>query len=134
MKMRYRAVAPLLASALLAACGTHAGTSSAGPATDAVAAEGGRGADPGELVIDEAMLQAVAVEAVRERDLPRALSIAGKVQFDEDRVARILAPLSGQIADLHLKVGDAVRKGQSLFAINSRDAAAALGEDRKSVV
>ena len=87
MKMRYRAIAPLVASGLFAACGTHAGTSSADATIEAVAADSGRGTDPGELVIDEAMLQAVAVEAVRERDLPRALSVAGKVQFDEDHVA-----------------------------------------------
>jgi membrane fusion protein, heavy metal efflux system len=54
------------------------------------------------------------------------------VQFDEDLVSRVLAPLAGQIVELTLKVGDQVRKGQPLCAISSREVAAAVSEHVES--
>ena len=62
----------------------------------------------------------------------RTLNVAGKVQFDEDRLAHVLAPLAGQVVDLRVKVGDVVQKGQTLCAINSREATAAIGEHVES--
>src|SRR5439155_27223945 len=70
--------------------------------------------------------------AIGEKGRARTLVVAGKVQFDEDRVARILAPLAGQIVELHAKVGDLVRKGQPLCAISSREVAAAVAEHLES--
>jgi cobalt-zinc-cadmium efflux system membrane fusion protein len=64
--------------------------------------------------------------------LPRTLTVAGKVQFDEDRLVRVLAPLAGQVVDLRVKVGDPVQKGQKLCAINSREATATIGEHNES--
>ena len=87
---------------------------------------------PVELVMDQAALKAIAVETLAERPVSRTLTVAGKVQFDEDRLARILAPLNGQVVDLRVKAGDAVQKGQTLCAINSRDATAAIGEHIES--
>jgi cobalt-zinc-cadmium efflux system membrane fusion protein len=60
------------------------------------------------------------------------MSVAGKVQFDEDHVGRVLAPLSGPVAAMHVKVGDAVRRGQPLCEIESRDAAQAIDEHNES--
>ena len=83
----------------------------------------------GTLVVDEKMLASIKVDAIAEHELTNDLAILGKVQFDEDRVARVLVPVAGQIVDLRVKVGDVVRKGERLCAISSRDAAAAVGED-----
>src|SRR5439155_19594955 len=80
------------------------------------------------LVVDRAMLSSITVETLAERDTTSTLSIAGKVQFDEDRVAHVLAPLAGQVVNLRVKVGDPVRRGQTLCEISSREAAAAIGE------
>ena len=51
------------------------------------------------------------------------LSGTGKVQFNEDRTVRILAPLPGQVVDFHLRVGDPIEKDQLLFSIKSREVA-----------
>lgn len=116
------------AALTMAACSqTHAGSASdAGEkaATDAPAASG----QAGSLVVDEATAKAITVDAVQERTQSRTLTVAGKVQFDDARVARVLAPVSGQALDVRAKVGDRVRKGDALFTINSREAGAALGE------
>lgn len=74
------------------------------------------------------MLPSITVAAMTERETSSALILSGKVQFDEDRVARVLAPLSGQVVDLHAKIGDRVAAGQTLCAISSREAAAAVEE------
>jgi len=80
------------------------------------------------VTVDPAVRGSIKVVAVEERDTAASLTVAGRVQFDEDRVSRIVVPLPGRIADLRVKIGDAVHKGQTLCAINSRDAAAAAGE------
>ena len=47
-------------------------------------------------------------------------------------MARILAPVSGQVQQLRVKVGDRVRAEEPLFVINSREVAAAIDEDFES--
>ena len=108
-----------------------------GRAPNAAAAAGTSAVDPSggaanTLVVEQQMLKSIKLDTIQERDLPRTLSVAGKVQFDEDRLAHILAPLAGPIVGLHVKVGDVVRKGQVLCAISSREAAAAVGEHIES--
>jgi hypothetical protein len=61
------------------------------------------------------MLANVKVERVREQVLPRLLTATGKVQFNEDQTARVLAPLPGQVLDLRARVGDTVAKDAVLF-------------------
>jgi membrane fusion protein, heavy metal efflux system len=95
-----------------------------------------RGADPpaqatasqGAITVDPKMLASITVTPLAERDTASELTLAGRVQFDEERVARVLAPLAGQIVDLRVRVGDRVKAGESLCAISSREAAAAVAE------
>jgi len=87
---------------------------------------------PSEITLDSKMLTSIKVDTIGESTSDGQLAIAGKVQFDEDRVARVLAPLSGQVVDLHVKLGDPVHKGQIICALSSRDAAAAAGEHIES--
>jgi membrane fusion protein, heavy metal efflux system len=87
---------------------------------------------PADLTVDAAALPSIVVQTVSEHPVPLTLTVAGKVQFDEDRLAHVLAPLAGQVVDLRAKVGDVVRKGQVLCAISSRDATAVVGEHTES--
>jgi membrane fusion protein, heavy metal efflux system len=129
MKKALIAICAAFAGIACAACGrTDAASAPAGPVRPADPPP----AAPGVIVLDAARLANVTVDAIGEKSLPRTLTVAGKVQFDEDRVARILAPLAGQIVELHVKVGDAVRKGQPLCAMSSREVAAAVAEHLES--
>jgi cobalt-zinc-cadmium efflux system membrane fusion protein len=87
---------------------------------------------PAGLVVDPKMRASITVAPVQPRDVAAVLSVAGKVQFDEDRVSRVIVPLAGQVVDLRVKLGDVVKKGQPLCAINSREAASAIGEHTES--
>jgi cobalt-zinc-cadmium efflux system membrane fusion protein len=109
-----------------AGCGERASTASNANEQPPAA----KPADQGEknVVLDAAMMETVKVETVQEKSLPRLLTATGKVQFNEDLQARILAPVGGQVQQLRVKVGDPIRKGDILFMIHSRDVAAALDE------
>jgi hypothetical protein len=61
---------------------------------------------PETVEVDEEMLANIKIEQVREIALPRLLTATGKVQFNEDQTAHVLAPLPGQVLDLRARVGD----------------------------
>src|SRR5437764_826720 len=122
-----RGLAVLVIALSAVACGRTRAASDPPGATADVATQP---ATPGghAIVLDPARLASIKVDAIGARDLPRSLTVAGKVQFDEDRVARILAPVGGQVVGIHAKVGDRVRKGEAVCSISSREAAAAIAE------
>jgi len=122
----------LIAAAL--ACASCGGTRAASdpPAAGDVTASPPAHPDDHAVVLEPEKLASIKVGAIAARDLPRSLNLAGKVQFDEDRIARILAPVPGQVVAIHVKVGDLVRKGQPICAISSRDAAAAIADHAES--
>ncbi len=76
--------------------------------------------------LDQGRLAAIRVELVGLESAPGNVRATGKVQLDENLVARIVAPLSGRVTNLDVKLGDQVRRGQPLFLLDSRDAAEAL--------
>jgi len=127
------AVALALGSVALSGCGGRTDAAVSDRSRDAAAsAPDRRDGEPPAVVVDPAMLGAITIDVIRDREVPRTLVVGGKVQFDEDRLARVLAPLAGQVVDLHVKVGEAVKKGQALCAINSREVTAAVGEHIES--
>jgi cobalt-zinc-cadmium efflux system membrane fusion protein len=122
--------AVILACPVLAAGGCSGRAATPPAVSDAQASD--MSARSGEIAIDQTMLTSIRVDAIGDGGATSVLTVAGKVQFDEDRVARVLAPLSGQVVDLRVKVGDPVRKGQTICGLSSRDAAAAAGEHIES--
>lgn len=92
----------------------------------AVAEEKAPAAGPATLKVDAEMLHNLKLEKVHEEKRQVVLAATGKLQFNEDEVARIVAPVNGQVQQLAVKVGSEVRKGDRLFFLNSRDAAAAM--------
>jgi len=78
--------------------------------------------------LEPGMMANIKLEQLSEKVLPSTFTATGKVNFNEDQMARILAPVAGQVTNLRAKVGDSVVKGQDLFYINSREAAAAISE------
>jgi membrane fusion protein, heavy metal efflux system len=100
--------------------------SSAGPAGISASPDSAAKADTVE--VDPNMMANIRIEQVREQTLHRQLTATGKVQFNEDHMARVLAPLPGQVVDLQVRVGDTVRKDQVLFSIKSREVAVLVTE------
>src|SRR5262249_21272979 len=57
----------------------------------------------------------------------------GKIQFNEDGLARVHAPVTGRVIDVFARPGDAVEGGQRLLVIDSADLGAAKSDYAKAV-
>jgi cobalt-zinc-cadmium efflux system membrane fusion protein len=127
--MKLFVASAVLCGALLAA-GCHASEAKA-PAdapTPAAAPAAASPAPPGVVQLDADNMKQIKIDQAAGADAPQALTATGKVQFDENKIARILPPVSGQVQQLRAQVGDAVHGGEILFMLNSRDVAAALAD------
>jgi len=76
------------------------------------------------------ILKQMRREPVDVADLATDEVIApGKIEANPNRVSKVVAPAAGRIATVLVKVGDAVRKEQPLFTLDSPDADAAMSAD-----
>jgi cobalt-zinc-cadmium efflux system membrane fusion protein len=75
---------------------------------------------------DSPKLSEIRVEAVRASEIPLdEVDAPGKIEVNPNRLAHVLLPLTGRIATVQVKLGDAVNEGQTLLTIESSDADAA---------
>jgi cobalt-zinc-cadmium efflux system membrane fusion protein len=73
------------------------------------------------------MLAQLRIAPVETAELPTAEVVApGKIEVNPNRVAHILLPVAGRVTGVMVKLGDAVREGQPLLAVQSPDADAAM--------
>ena len=119
----------LLVAALglaVASCGTP-------PATDgASAAAAAPPPSSGRVRLDAAQLGQVRTEELSAETRADSLKATGTVEFNGDRVARLIAPIPGQVQRVNIHVGDPVRRGEVLFVLSSREVAAAIADHEAS--
>jgi cobalt-zinc-cadmium efflux system membrane fusion protein len=77
--------------------------------------------EPDTVVLTDTQLASVKVEAAIEREFPDEKQAVGSIDFDEDMTVPVFTPYQGRIVGLFAKVGDDVKKGQTLFTIDSPD-------------
>jgi len=108
-----------------------AATASGSPSATAPApASGPANPVPRDPVVrlDPAQLAQIKIEQLSERSSGDVIHTTGTVEFNADRMARILPPVSGQVQGLRVNVGDDVRKGDTLFVLSSREIASAVAD------
>lgn len=66
-------------------------------------------------------IAAVKVQAVEERQFPVEKQAVGSIDFNEDEEVQVFTPYQGKIIGLFADIGDDVKKGQTLFTIDSPD-------------
>jgi membrane fusion protein, heavy metal efflux system len=139
-RTKTKAIAALCALALALAAGAYsagyirvrlpfwAGPKGAIAATDAGsqpadAANRARGAEhiADSLELTEKQRETVKVEAVAEHEFPLEKQSVGSIDFNQDMTLQVFAPYQGRIIRLFAEVGDDVKKGQTLFTIDSPD-------------
>jgi membrane fusion protein, heavy metal efflux system len=86
---------------------------SAAPNTAGTAADG--------VSLSDAQLASVKVEPAREREFPVEREAVGSIDFDQDMSVEIFTPYQGRIIGLFAAVGDDVKKGRTLFTVDSPD-------------
>jgi cobalt-zinc-cadmium efflux system membrane fusion protein len=87
-------------------------------------AEAARNPHTGDLLsvnLSDSQLLSVKVESVGERDFPIEKQAVGSIDFNEDMTLQVFTPYPGRIVNLFAKVGDDVKKVDTLFTIDSPD-------------
>jgi len=77
--------------------------------------------DRDSLNLSDSQLAAVKVEPVEEHEFPVEKEAVGSIDFNEDMAVQVFTPYQGRIIALYAAVGDDVKKGQTLFTIDSPD-------------
>ncbi|MFW7346512.1 MAG: efflux RND transporter periplasmic adaptor subunit [Pigmentiphaga sp.] len=96
---------------VLAACGDK-------PANEAEPAEV---LDPSIVVASEAMLARIKIAPVSTEPFSDVLRVAGRIDFDRQRMARIGAPVTGRVTDINTTLGAAVKPGDVLARLHSTE-------------
>ena len=78
-------------------------------------------ADADTVELSETQLASVHVEAAMERAFPLERAAVGSIDFNEEMAVQVFTPYQGRIVGLFASVGDDVKKGQTLFTIDSPD-------------
>ncbi len=73
--------------------------------------------------ISDSLLTTLKIDSVLKCPLVNAITLTGKVAFNEDKVARIFPMVSGNITKVTVQLGDHVNSGQSLGIIRSSEMA-----------
>ena len=71
--------------------------------------------------LSDSQLASVKVEPVAEHDFPVEKEAVGSIDFNEDMETQVFTPYQGRIIALYAAIGDDVKKGQTLFTIDSPD-------------
>jgi cobalt-zinc-cadmium efflux system membrane fusion protein len=131
-KNRKAAVAGVLVVAALATYGflhfrgeSKPDLAVASKADAAVTDASSTGVNGNNLELSESQLAAVKVEPVDPRDFPVEKEAVGSIDFNEDMETQVFTPYQGKIISLFAEIGSDVKKGQTLFTIDSPDLLAA---------
>jgi cobalt-zinc-cadmium efflux system membrane fusion protein len=114
-----------IAAALLVAGGVHVfrdfGSPPRAAAAVANAASPRPPADANTVELADTQLAFVRIETAAEHAFPLEKTAVGSIDFNEDMTVQVFTPYQGRIVGLFAKVGDDVKRGQTLFTIDSPD-------------
>ena len=120
MNMRLVSGFVLLLAVLVSGCGEGGKTEAVQPAD--------KNKPAGEANHAPEVRPQIVVEEVQLKPLAGDLSLPGKVQYSEDRYAKVSSPLVGRVVEVRAKLGDKVAAGQVLLSLESADLGAAYSD------
>src|SRR5208283_1850321 len=71
--------------------------------------------------LTDTQLKSVKISPAGERAFPQERTAVGSIDFNENLAVQVFSPYQGKIIKAYAEVGDPVRKGQTLFTIESPD-------------
>ena len=77
--------------------------------------------DPALVAPGPELLTQLELAAVSVRPVAETLRVAGRIDFDEQRLARIGATVTGRVTQIDALLGQEVRKGEVLARLNSSE-------------
>ncbi len=89
---------------------------------------------PGEVWLTPQQVKdgQIAVEAVQDRPVGGIIRSAGRVTFDDLRVAHVFSPVTGRITKILAQPGERVKKDQALCVLQSPDLGSAVSDLAKA--
>jgi cobalt-zinc-cadmium efflux system membrane fusion protein len=123
---RQKAIAGAIAAAVLVVAligGAHLRASADAPVgtgpphTATVPAEG---TDP-SVQLTDMQLKSVKISLVGAHEFPLERTAVGSIDFNENLAVQVFSPYQGRIIKAYAEIGDEVKKGQTLFTIDSPD-------------
>lgn len=123
-----RRTAALLALVTLAcACGDRSAPPAvprtAQPSASLPPGSGAPLARPDEVVVNAELARRLVVGPVETRSVTDTIRVAGRMDLDQHRTARIGSPVTGRLGQIDAILGQQVRQGQVLAQIHSADLA-----------
>jgi membrane fusion protein, heavy metal efflux system len=85
------------------------------------------------VTLTPAQRQNIHLYTVAPSKFHRTIESTGVVDFDNDQATGVLAPFSGPVTRVLVSLGDHVKPGEPLAAVDSPDFAAAIGSYRKAL-
>lgn len=79
--------------------------------------------DPNVIELTPVLQEKIKLVKVGEAEIREVLRIPGSVQVDEQRIARIGAPVTGRVVDIDAVLGQSVKRGEKLATLNSTELA-----------
>lgn len=117
--------ASLAIAGVLLSSGCNSGASQAAAASKAeTPATAPVSSNPLEIQVEPDLVLQIKVGEPAWRNVSDELNVAGRIEADETRMARISAPVTGRLVELNVTEGQIVQKGQVVATIYSTDLAA----------
>ena len=90
--------------------------------------------DDQRLVIPEGspLRRTLLIQGVQETEVRGSLTVPAAIEADPSDLVKILPPVAGRVVQLHVHLGDWVRKGQALVTLESADVAQAFADLQKA--
>lgn len=77
--------------------------------------------NPLEIVAGPELMQQIKVGKAPQADVTGSMQLAGRIEADETRMARVSSPATGRIVDLEVAEGQMVKRGDVLAKIHSAE-------------
>jgi len=75
------------------------------------------------FVISDLLMKSIKLEPARYEIEQNELELTGKISFNEDKVVRVYPLVGGTVEEIHVELGDYVKKGQVLAELKSTEVA-----------
>lgn len=72
-----------------------------------------------KFVVSAELLKTVLIDTVQHANALSQLTLSGRIMADEDKMVKIFPLVSGIVQDVHVQLGDAIKKGQLLASLKS---------------
>ncbi len=77
--------------------------------------------DPAVVMAEESLLAHLKLGNISRQPVSEILKVAGRIDFDEQRLARIGATVTGRVTEIDAYLGQEVKKGETLARLNSSE-------------